>query len=164
MEIVHDYMPLIRINAPEWFRRQDFRKYLNATDVATWRDLSEDGTEEPVTDLFTTYYGGTGSNDDMPEDIWAEICAALGGAEFFVWLSDGGPQVTTSPLAEVCVQRMYQSLRQLLDCTELNMDAMEPDTLLAITGARKALRLFAGRSEEDQIAHNLGNSECEPSS
>jgi hypothetical protein len=108
MDIEVGYQPLVRINAPEFFEREDFQEFLNrAVDpdneetTATWHNGGEPGD---YSDLFVTYDNGEGSDalpsdgDDsdmnlIPQDIWDEICEEMenrGVDHALLWISNLG--------------------------------------------------------------------------
>lgn len=90
-----NHMPVVRIDAPEWYRRQDFQDWLTGAGKrdgkhpATWHKAGEEPNE--YSDVFVTYDSGDGSDnpacfeDDvdlsshcvMPRDIWSQICDLL---------------------------------------------------------------------------------------
>lgn len=98
----------LRINAPDWFARDDFRLWLAGrlpsphaepgTDPpafsarpATWHEDGSPPTE--YSDTFVTVDLGDGadegSNSDMPPEVWCElceICQAAGFARGLVWI------------------------------------------------------------------------------
>lgn len=65
--------PLIKINVPHWYVREDFLAWLNVQERATWHRLGEPPNE--FSDVFITVDGDEGSDCDilMPEDIWATL-------------------------------------------------------------------------------------------
>lgn len=79
MSIKVERMPCLVVTAPEWFTRPDFLAFLNGEGErqrqppATWH---RPGWQvEDWSDVFVTYDRGDGSDrDDIPDDIWAEIC------------------------------------------------------------------------------------------
>lgn len=62
------------IDAPEVFKRKDFREWLDQpSGVATWKQVGEKPNEySDVFVLVDSNYEGDAS--DMPEDIWRSIC------------------------------------------------------------------------------------------
>jgi hypothetical protein len=85
----------LRINAPQWYQRQDFLDWLNQPSTATWHRKGEPPSE--YSDVFVTIDGEEGSDangvspDSIPEDIWREIVEAarrLGIDYGIVWLSN----------------------------------------------------------------------------
>lgn len=108
------YMPLVRINAPEWFAREDFMTWVNSNRTATWHTkptvTRTHGGELMITaanmqagdfsDVFFTWtgpYEGSdspgGSEPHIPEDIWEYICERLWrmyglDGEALVWVSN----------------------------------------------------------------------------
>lgn len=113
MDIEVDYMPLVRINAPEFFEREDFQEFLNRavdpdTDdtTATWH---QSGEPNDYSDLFVTYDNGEGSDalppgsrpeetapefsdlNLIPQGIWDEICEEMderGVDHALLWISN----------------------------------------------------------------------------
>lgn len=95
-----NYMPLVRINAPEWFGRADWKiwlQYTGAGHPATWHTPSQEHAESD--DVFFTFYqGGDGSDSPeygirpaIPSDIWEEICELMkanGIKECLIWVSN----------------------------------------------------------------------------
>ena len=84
-------IPCLRINAPEWYQREDFRAWLNGAGRATWHTRGELPSE--YSDVFITFDHGEGSDYDvlMPEDIWQEISAAAAANRLedgLVWISN----------------------------------------------------------------------------
>jgi hypothetical protein len=78
---------VLRIDAPEWYRRADFLDFLNGRrpiqggkPPATWHTPGAEPDE--YSDVFITIdchdMGCEGSDGppDLPEDIWEEICVA----------------------------------------------------------------------------------------
>lgn len=91
MDVTHSYLPLVRINAPEFYRDPDFVAWLNDPDrqQATWHRKGE--PPGPYSDLFFTVDPPDGSDSDMPEPIWQRILAALPpDKECVIWLSNLG--------------------------------------------------------------------------
>ena len=92
------HIPCLRINAPAWYERADFREWLNhAAHLATWHTRGEAPSE--YSDVFVTIDGDEGSDANgvppnaIPDDIWAEIVAAakrLHIKEGIVWISNVG--------------------------------------------------------------------------
>lgn len=96
-----NHMPVVRINAPEWYHRADWMSWLNYCDhrahhPATWHRPGAAAGE--FSDVFFTYHQGDGSDSPegttdqvIPADIWSEIDAALraqGIDECLVWVSN----------------------------------------------------------------------------
>lgn len=93
MRIVLPYIHLVRINAPELFRDPEFVAWLNRPSgnrTATWHVKGQEPDEWG--DVFFTYEDGEGSDADMPERIWDDICELLrphvGCEACFVWLTN----------------------------------------------------------------------------
>ena len=91
-------MPIMRINAPAWFKNPEFRKWLKATGTATWHR----GSDEPgeYSDVFFTFCGCGGSDypgnperPGIPDEIWHHLefmVAEKHGwdAEVLLWVSN----------------------------------------------------------------------------
>jgi hypothetical protein len=82
---------LLRINAPEWYARPDFRAWLNNPERATWHRIGKEPNE--YSDVFITFDHGEGSDFDvdMPDDVWAQITQAAADAgiqDCVVWISN----------------------------------------------------------------------------
>ncbi len=82
---------VLRINAPDWYDRKDFVAWLSDENnlVATWHERGEKPNE--FSDVFVTYDDGEGSDSNMPQDIWAQICQFAEEAHFsagLVWISN----------------------------------------------------------------------------
>ena len=105
-------LPVLRINAPDWYQREDWMTWLrngatgvpdssglDIRPVATWYRGS--GPPDEYSDVFFTYEEGEGSDSPasvnpsmvnvIPEDIWKAICElaearGLGGC--LVWVSN----------------------------------------------------------------------------
>lgn len=91
MTVELDYIRVIRINAPEFYQRADFMAWLNDPQriQATWHGKGCEPSE--YSDLFFTYADGDGSDSDMPEEVWKEICRAMNEAgvdNALIWLSN----------------------------------------------------------------------------
>ena len=73
-----DIVQCIKINAPEWFQRDDFQAFLNLREesgrtTATWHWQGSEPGE--FSDVFFTYDHGEGSDwEEIPQDIWSKIC------------------------------------------------------------------------------------------
>jgi len=92
----------LRINAPEWFAREDFYEFLagrrpgqpredgSPCPPATWHCPGLKANE--YSDIFVTYDHGDGSDEEfIPTDIWQEIRRIAGeqGLEYgVVWLTN----------------------------------------------------------------------------
>lgn len=93
-------MPLVKINAPAWFRRSDFLLWLNSQNTATWHSKGSEPSD--YSDVFFTFCQGDGSDSPgstlrpgIPEDIWTQltfmIVEQIGwDAEVLVWVSNLG--------------------------------------------------------------------------
>lgn len=102
-------MPVVRINAPEWYLRPDWLAWISGLSSNFRR--TGDGLDGPATwhrrgsllpaagsDVFFTYDDGDGSDSPqgtadpvIPEDIWAEIARVVKDAginECLVWVSN----------------------------------------------------------------------------
>lgn len=73
--------PSLVIYAPQFFARADFMEWLNQSNAMTWHDRKCDRADEN-SDTVVLVDPSTldtdnpdGSDSDMPEDIWQEICA-----------------------------------------------------------------------------------------
>lgn len=99
MRVETDYLPLIRINAPEIFQDPAFIAWLNRKDelaVATWHKAGEEPNE--FSDVFMVVDGpNDGSEYGMlPDHIWDKIYKICkehvplryGEAHCFVWLTN----------------------------------------------------------------------------
>lgn len=94
MKIENNYLPLLRIDAPEFYKDPAFVSWLNDTEKikATWHQRGEDPTD--WSDVFVTYCDGGGSDSDMPEHIWNRICEIVkqevGTYEYecLIWISN----------------------------------------------------------------------------
>ena len=109
-------MPVVRINAPHWFRREDFRRWLGAASrgdqtprigrAATWYRES-DGDPDEYADVFMTFDAPDGSNSDLPKAYWDELLREMdrqlpGVRDALIWLTNldsgqpsGGPASNT---------------------------------------------------------------------
>jgi hypothetical protein len=90
MRIERDYMPLVRIDAPELFRDSEFMAWLNDNldNIATWH---QGGDANEYSDLFITIDGTEGSNSDMPDHLWDLIVNAVHGVgveNALVWIAN----------------------------------------------------------------------------
>ena len=85
-------MPIVRMNAPHWYQREDFCLILSSPSVATWHYRLDLPTPHEWSDIFATYCYGEGSNTDViSPDIWNEIdliCQKLGVNEALVWITN----------------------------------------------------------------------------
>ena len=107
---VDEDIQCLKINVPQWYEREDFKKWLNKyiqpTELrrhATWHT---GGEPNEMSDLFVTYDQGEGSDfEEMPEDCWEEIhrmCRELNVKCAVIWLtnlarsSDGNDGTTDS--------------------------------------------------------------------
>jgi hypothetical protein len=69
-------VPCVQIAAAEWYDRDDWRRYIDAKDTATWHEKGEVPTE--CSDVFTIYDNGEGPDSEViPSDIWEAIGAAV---------------------------------------------------------------------------------------
>jgi len=95
-----NYMPLVRINAPEWYQRPDWLLWLNShtpdNHPATWHFPGTKPHE--LSDVFFTFCDGEGSDwpggkdkPGIPDDIWKIICDICEDAkidECVVWVAN----------------------------------------------------------------------------
>lgn len=94
MKVETNYLPLVRINAPELYKDEDFVAWLNdeTRNQATWHVKGQEPGE--FSDIFMTFDGtADGSDSDMPEHCWEMLCEVLSAkgldtAECLVWLSN----------------------------------------------------------------------------
>jgi len=73
----------MRIDAPTWFERDDFKDYLREPRTATWNNKSEVLHPFDYADVFFTYCQGEGSDSPtpdaptgcrgVPEEVWEEL-------------------------------------------------------------------------------------------
>lgn len=117
ISVTANYLPLVRIDAPAWFSRADFVRWLCADTTATWHrklnitknrngrvtSVSNNTRTNDFSDVFFTWsdvtagsdYPGTDDVPGIPVDIWEFICdsivAQLGyRQEALVWVSNVG--------------------------------------------------------------------------
>lgn len=109
-----NYLPLVRMNAPAWFKRDDFLNWLCADTTATWHkklnvttskggrvSASKNKSPNDYSDVFFTWsditsgsdYPGSDTDPGIPVDIWEFICDRLReelgeDQEALVWLSN----------------------------------------------------------------------------
>jgi hypothetical protein len=96
-----NHMPLVRIDAPEWYEREDWMEWLNnrtpMNHPATWHVEGEKPNE--YSDVFFTYCVDEGGSDygegkpSIPDDIWHQIEALIKAQdidECLVWVSNLG--------------------------------------------------------------------------
>jgi len=82
----------LKINAPEWFEREDFMAWLNTTErrPATWHRKG-DGPDE-YSDIFTWYEDEyNGSDTDMPKEVWDELVRICKEERFWcgiIWITN----------------------------------------------------------------------------
>jgi len=89
-------LEVIRIDAHDWFAREDFQKWLNRTDrqgPATWHAAGEQVGD--FSDVFTVYDQGEGPDygegDFIPEDIWqfiTETCEKRNTIYAVIWIAN----------------------------------------------------------------------------
>lgn len=85
-------MPLVRIDAPEFYADAEFQLWLNdpTRNQATWHKKGTYPNE--YSDMFFTVDPPDGSDSDMPQHIWDKIVAscaeAVGSCACVVWLSN----------------------------------------------------------------------------
>jgi hypothetical protein len=79
-----NHMRLVRIDAPEWYQREDWMAWLNnrtpMNHPATWHVEGEKPNE--YSDVFFTFCQGEGSDygegkPSIPKDIWYKITKTL---------------------------------------------------------------------------------------
>lgn len=114
IDVKPNYQPLVRMNAPAWFKRADFINWLCADTTATWHkkmnvttaeggqvSVSANKSPNDYSDVFFTWSGATSGSDypgsdtapGIPDDIWEFICDRL-MEEFgehqdaLIWLSN----------------------------------------------------------------------------
>ena len=99
-----NHMPVVRINAPEWYEKKGWREFISSRGVATGHIAGEKAGE--YSDVFFTYAdGGDGSNSPrfiqnvpgiiqiglIPKGIWKQIERVVkkaGHTECLVWVSN----------------------------------------------------------------------------
>lgn len=103
MHVEHNPLPLVRINCPEVFANDAFRRWLNrvaspdsarvrAFPTATWHVPGELPNE--TSDVFMFVDGADGSDSDMPILWWNRIQSAIRSVlgdpcpECLVWLTN----------------------------------------------------------------------------
>jgi len=94
MAEITDHIPCLRINAPEWYKRQDWRKFMRRPGLATWYIPA--GARGKIAggcgDVFFTYDNENGSDaEDIPTDIWekiCELCRSAGHYHCLVWVTN----------------------------------------------------------------------------
>ena len=109
MTVTPNYMPLVRINAPEFYADPGWLRWLNAPDQpcrarpATWHRPSDEPHEH--SDVFIAYCDSEGSDvpdslnqPGIPDHIWEQICQAIEKAaaddpetdyrECLIWVSN----------------------------------------------------------------------------
>lgn len=106
MQVVPNYLPLVRINAPEIYADDQFAEWLNTVTAngrkelpgfrtASWHWPGHEPGEE--SDIFMLVDGPDGSDSDMPEHCWQIILEAVSRAipntypECIVWLTNLDP-------------------------------------------------------------------------
>ncbi len=108
----YEQVPGLVIKCPGWFRRADFQawilKHLNPATgvqrVATWSsDVIDEGS-----DTFILYDNGEGSDfEDIPEDIWGEICKlceSLNIRYCMIWLMNQPEDITDTERLQLAQQ------------------------------------------------------------
>lgn len=116
IKVKSHYLPLVRMNAPAWFKRDDFKHWLCADATATWHkklnigtttdgcvSVSKNMVPNDYSDVFFTWsditsgsdYPGSGDETDpgVPDDIWEFLCDRLreelgDDQEALIWLSN----------------------------------------------------------------------------
>ncbi|REK34747.1 MAG: DUF4928 domain-containing protein [Planctomycetota bacterium] len=106
MQVAPNFLPLVRINAPEIYADELFAEWLNAVTAngredipgfrtASWHWPGHEPGEE--SDIFMLVDGPDGSDSDMPEHCWQMILEAVSRAipntypECIVWLTNLDP-------------------------------------------------------------------------
>ena len=99
---------MVRINAPSWFKRQDFMTWLCSRKTATWHEklTTENGGLAPnmqpsnLSDAFFTWTGVYDGSDSplgvepsIPDDIWEFVCEKMWElhghhGEALIWVSN----------------------------------------------------------------------------
>ena len=102
LRIERSRMPLLRLNAPLWFRDAGFLDWLNKAArgddprrtgrLATWYRPSDPRPDE-FADFFLTWSDNDGSNSDMPEPFWLDLCDAVRTydpdlSEVLIWVTN----------------------------------------------------------------------------
>lgn len=87
----------LRIHAPEWFEREDLKKYMDFQSkpahifpAASWGYAPHGWEPGEFSDIFITFDHGDGSNSDLPDDIWQVICSVADLHDFkygIIWIS-----------------------------------------------------------------------------
>lgn len=68
----------VQLNAPEFFEREDFIRYIETQTVFSWHQAGSCPTEwSDVAVLVEPNLQGEGDSSDMPEDLWDTILGAL---------------------------------------------------------------------------------------
>jgi hypothetical protein len=91
-------LEVLRIDAPDWFARADFQRWLNRTDrlrPATWHAAGSPPSD--FSDVFTVFdseegpdFAG-GKGDFIPEDIWEFItkaCEQRNTSYAVIWITN----------------------------------------------------------------------------
>ena len=103
MQVAPNFLPLVRINAPEIYADQQFAEWLNSVTAngrkelpgfrtASWHWPGHEPGEE--SDIFMLVDGPDGSDSDMPKHCWEMILEAVSRAirntypECIVWLTN----------------------------------------------------------------------------
>ena len=97
MNIEFNYMPVVRINAPEFYRNKQWVAWLRSKHPATWHGKAKRPHE--YSDVFFTFCDGDGSDAPtgpkgmpcIPKSIWKKITTAIEAqdiSECLVWVSN----------------------------------------------------------------------------
>ena len=80
----------LKLNVPAWFEREDFQEWLNERGKpATWHVKGAEPND--YSDIFMWFEDGEGSDSDMPEKVWDELCALCKTQAFragVIWLTN----------------------------------------------------------------------------
>ena len=97
-EVYDTFGKVLRLNAPDWYKREDFMKWLDGPSSATWHRKGSPPGE--MSDAFFTHDQREGSdtpcedpNMGLPEDVWEEVCRLAedvfgSDSECLVWVSN----------------------------------------------------------------------------
>ena len=97
-DITYDHMPVVRINAPDWYRDEGWLRWLNSNHSATWHKPGADAGE--FSDVFFTFDSKDGSDypdsEDRPgiaDHIWEAISKIVEekygeNAAVLIWVSN----------------------------------------------------------------------------
>lgn len=86
----YDSFPCIRFDVSQWYADPEFQEWFldqcQHNYLATWHNGSKEFSD--CSDAFITYDYGEGSNYDMPEKLWDQLCKTLGSGQYLVWLTN----------------------------------------------------------------------------